>query len=246
MRFSTVISTLLFIQLTAAETNVSYYLSWIGEMLVHHSVVILFQDECSSLISIVKRVEQLTGSKAAKRARGGLRRTESIIDEGSSCDQIQNWYTNIHPTYKAVKLSSPSVINSTYPLVIKLAGSSEGVTSSTGIILGLSDPGYNVSKSVNIIEVTNDGTRYYMKRVIASLKESEFKSLDNWQGTEKNLIVRVRKSTSNDYSVVELNYDNAVPNDSMTNLIMCGYQGWVSSTRLSIDLIDVTINAHIS
>lgn len=178
----------------------------------------------------MKRVDWLTGSKTAKLVKGGLRRTQS---EGF-CDQIRFWNTGTNPKYEAVKISSSSLINATYPVVVKLAGTLEGDTSATGIILGLGGSNYNTSNSLNIIEVSNDGTRYYRTRVIASLKSSEAKSLDNWQDTGNSLIVRVRESSSSEYSIVELNYDNAVPNDSMTDLIMCGYQGWVSSTTLQL------------
>lgn len=101
-------------------------------------------------------------------------------------------------------------------------------------MLSFTDTGYNTSDSIKVIEVVNDGTRYYRTRTIASLNIDQVQThvFDNWQLSGKQLIVRARNITTSDsspsqrHAVVELNFDNAQPNDSMINLILCGYQGW--------------------
>ena len=73
-------------------------------------------------------------------------------------------------------------------------------------------------------------TGLYSKRIIASLNltHKPTYTFSDWQGTGKELVVHIRNiiDDSSWHAVLELNFNEAAPNDSMTNLIICGYQGW--------------------
>ena len=199
--------------------------------------------ECSNIYSIVDDLEKKKAAKSSKQAKRGdnvaptpptTKGLESSNNEEFFCEQIRTWHTNLAPKYETQRISSVSS-NETgflYPVAIKLdtmipsnfdAGSNE-----TTIIIGFSQSGGNlVSRDrVNIVDIFHKQTR-----VLRSLRLLQSYTFINWKGKRRELSVLVKSIESNPnnnnrHAVIELTYDKALPNDSMSNLIICGYQGW--------------------
>ena len=182
-------------------------------------------------------MEKIATSKAAKWAKRARRNStvtsllsknivSNIKDE--SCSKIRPWHIiGNTPKYDALEITSFSHrdSNPNYPIGIKLTN-----TPNSFIILAAFDTGIVKSNRVDVIELTKLDTGSYFKRIITSLSltYSSTHTFNDWQGTGKQLHVHIRDINydSSWHAVVELNYNNAVPNDSMTNLIISGYQGW--------------------
>jgi hypothetical protein len=195
-------------------------------------ILTLQQNECSSIITIVSSIEDKAASKASKLAKAP---PNSSPVPSSNCSQIKSWKTGQVPRYETLMISSSTHNNSRpiYPVVIKLgAESSPDTAADTNdeiVLLSVSATGYPIRDRVNLIGAVRNETSY-VKKSLVTLRKAQTHTFDDWQGTGKQLAVNARNITSDPNSswnaVVELNFDNAVPNDSMTNLIICGYQGW--------------------
>ena len=201
--------------------------------------------ECSSIYTIIEDVGKL-GSKASKQAKrvGAAVPSPSptsrlkIGEEEFFCSQISEWQFDRIPEYKTQVIRSASMnrAEQTHPIAIKLASEPpfdlDDNSGGLATLIGLSQASMARNVRVNIIEAKTNGTVYSKNSVKASLRPAESFKFNNWQGTGKELVVSVRSiepgsAKFSRHAVIELNFANAVvPNDSMKNLIICGYQGW--------------------
>jgi hypothetical protein len=198
--------------------------------------------ECTNIYSIVEDLQKKTMAKASKQAkRGGTvsitissTTANSAKEESFYCTQIHEWHSE-HPKYETQTISSVPM-NETYsalhPVAIKLKTESSNSSPSaneTAVVISFTaalSSGHNTRRNrVNVIETTvSNGTTYSIKAALG--KSQTYKlGLKDGQGRTKDFTINIR-SIGGSSAVVELNYDNAVPNDLMTNLILCGYQGW--------------------
>ncbi|KAL7504285.1 hypothetical protein ACHAXN_001969 [Cyclotella atomus] len=185
--------------------------------------------ECLSIYSIVEDLQKEMASKATKQAKrksneptpAPIRSSKSVKEESFFCNQIKDWYSGDHPRYDVQTIASvpANETDDEYPVAIKIGKES---SETSAVVIGLAQSAFR--SEVNIIDAVINGTAYYPSSRRASLQQDQRYTISAWQG-DKELSVRVRSVATNS-AVVELNYDNAVPNDSMTNLILCGYQGW--------------------
>ena len=202
--------------------------------------------ECTSIYTIVEELGKLSSkaSKQAKRVGSSGNPTPSPTnlskrgDEEFFCSQINEWQFDNFPQYKTqvIRGVSANGAEQTYPVAIKLASESPFGVDENGsrlaTLVGFTQAGLSRNDRVNIIEATTNGTVYSKNSVRASLRLAESFKLDNWQGTGKDLIISFRDTERGPakmtrHAVIELNFAYAVvPNDSMANLIICGYQGW--------------------
>jgi hypothetical protein len=183
--------------------------------------------ECSSIYSIVEDLQKQKASKATKQGKRNkptpapTQGSKSDKEESFFCNQIKDWNSGNLPRYDVQTISSvpANETDSEYPVAIK-AG--KGISSEANIVvIALTQSGF--ISEVNVIDAVINGTAYYPSIRRASLQQNQRYTIKNWQG-DKEVSINVRTVATNT-AVVELNYDNAVPNDSMTNLVICGYQG---------------------
>ena len=200
--------------------------------------------ECSKIYSIVEDLENKKSTKASKRAKRGDNVAPTIAptppttkglgnsnNEEFFCEQIRTWYTDLAPKYETQRISSVSSDRTGYPVAIKLdtmLSSNFGTGSNETIIIGFSQSRGNLifRDRVNIVDIYNS-----QDMVVQSLRQSHSYTFNDWKGTGRDLSILVKSIESNPinnnrHAVVELTYDKTFPNDSMSNLIICGYQGW--------------------
>ena len=157
------------------------------------------------------------------------------------CSKIRSWSSGQLPKYETQPIVSVEY-NTTdllYPIAIKLEAGPLFNTRTVdtvnpeqvAVVISYSHrQGFNASGRVNIIEVESNGSSYIQKNYTATLTAAQPYTFNNWRGTGKDLSIQVRNITSNintpPYATIELNFDRAIPNDSMASQILCGYQGW--------------------